>query len=466
MGFTSCNCSTRFSSVRSSFSLGDFGLVTSSLAMSTIRSSRRGRNSCSGGSMVRIVTGRPSMERKRPMKSLRCIGSSLRNAVRRSFSLLARIMVRMCGRRSSAKNMCSVRQSPMPSAPNARACNASRGMSALARTPMRRNGSAQPMNFCSSGSSGRAGTVLSLPLITRPVLPSSEIQSPSFSVLPLTRISRAFSSTSISPAPATQHLPIPRVTTAAWLVMPPRGQNARSDFHAANIFGRCLAPNQDQLRARVFVEPLHRFVSGEDDLSDGRARRRRQASCEHLNILALLIETWNQEVIELVRLDAEDCFFLRDQTFVHHINGNANRSATSAFAVARLQHVQAAILDGELEILDVTVVLLQTRGNLAELVVHLGHDLFEFGDVHQRTDAGDYVLPLRVHQELAVKLLHARSGIAREANASAAGLAEVAEDHGLHVDCGPEEVINVVDAAIGLGTLVKPGAEHGIASHH
>src|SRR5664280_97246 len=57
MGLTSCNCSTRFNSVRSSFSLGDFGLVTSSLPISTIRSSRRGRNSCSGGSMVRMVTG-------------------------------------------------------------------------------------------------------------------------------------------------------------------------------------------------------------------------------------------------------------------------------------------------------------------------------------------------------------------------------------------------------------------------
>src|SRR5437868_3417101 len=43
--------------------------------------------------------------------------------------------------RSSAKNMCSVRHSPIPSAPNARAWMASRGMSAFARTPSLRNGS-------------------------------------------------------------------------------------------------------------------------------------------------------------------------------------------------------------------------------------------------------------------------------------------------------------------------------------
>ena len=41
-------------------------------------------------------------------------------------------------------NMCSVRQRPMPSAPNSRARAASSGVSALARTPSRRISSAQP----------------------------------------------------------------------------------------------------------------------------------------------------------------------------------------------------------------------------------------------------------------------------------------------------------------------------------
>src|SRR5205085_280496 len=60
------------------------------------------------------------------------------------------------------------------------------------------------------------------PKKTRPLVPSRDSQSPSLNTWPLTRISRAFSSTSMSPAPATQHFPMPRVTTAAWLVMPPR----------------------------------------------------------------------------------------------------------------------------------------------------------------------------------------------------------------------------------------------------
>ncbi len=78
------------------------------------------------------------------------------------------------------------------------------------------------MNFTRSGLSAETAIVFSLPLITRPVVPSSESQSPSLKVCPFTRISRFFSSTTMSPAPATQHLPMPRVTTAACEVMPPR----------------------------------------------------------------------------------------------------------------------------------------------------------------------------------------------------------------------------------------------------
>ncbi len=52
----------------------------------------------------------------------------------------------MARMRSASKNMCSVRQRPMPSAPNERAWRASRGVSALARTLRRRIPSAQPMS--------------------------------------------------------------------------------------------------------------------------------------------------------------------------------------------------------------------------------------------------------------------------------------------------------------------------------
>ena len=146
-------------------------------------------------------------------------------------------------------------------------------------------------------------------------------------------------------------------------------------------------------------------------------------------------------------------------------NRDAHRGQSGALAVARLQHVELAVLDGELEILHVFVVLFQPRGDVAELVVNIGHDLFQFEDRNRRTHARNHVFALRVQQKFAVELFGAIRGVARETDAGAAGVAEVAEDHGLHVDRGAEHVIDIVDAAIVLGAIVLPGAEHGVARH-
>ena len=53
---------------------------------------------------------------------------------------------RMAVIRSPSKNMCSVRHSPIPTAPNPRAFRASRGVSAFARTRRSRTSSAQSIN--------------------------------------------------------------------------------------------------------------------------------------------------------------------------------------------------------------------------------------------------------------------------------------------------------------------------------
>ena len=94
--------------------------------------------------MVRMVTGREPMARNRPAKSARWKGSSLASAARRSASVSATIISRIGPIFPSPKNMCSVRQRPMPSAPSFTAISAWSGWSALARTPRRRALSAQP----------------------------------------------------------------------------------------------------------------------------------------------------------------------------------------------------------------------------------------------------------------------------------------------------------------------------------
>ena len=127
IGFCSCHSRAASSSFRSVFDRPLVASLTSS-------SSMRGRNSCSGGSSSRTVTGSPSMASRISRKSSFWATRSSSSAAASSFGVAARIMRRTIGRRSSPRNMCSVRHRPMPSAPNCRALVASGPLSALART--------------------------------------------------------------------------------------------------------------------------------------------------------------------------------------------------------------------------------------------------------------------------------------------------------------------------------------------
>ena len=106
---------------------------------SEVASSSDGRNSCSGGSSSRIVTGKPGHRLEDPLEVgllHRAAACRARRAARPRRG--ARIISCTIGSRSWAMNMCSVRQRPMPSAPNSRALAASSGVSAFARTRRRR----------------------------------------------------------------------------------------------------------------------------------------------------------------------------------------------------------------------------------------------------------------------------------------------------------------------------------------
>ena len=164
---------------------------------------------------------------------------------------------------------------------------------------------------------------------------------------------------------------------------------------------------------------LDRVLGAEDDLSDSGSGRCRQADGEHFDLLVLLDQARNQEVVELVRLDAHDRFFLGDEAFADHVDGDADGSEAGALAIAGLQHVELAVLDGELEVLHVAIVLFELPGDGAELLVGLGHGLLKLADVQRSADAGDDVFALRVHQVLAEEDLLAGGGIAGEADAGA-----------------------------------------------
>ena len=89
-----------------------------------------------------MATGNPRIRSKSSANSAWCSGSSLSSASRRRASSSAKITSRVSAMRSGAPNIRSVRQRPIPSAPDARAILASARVSASARTRMRRAASA------------------------------------------------------------------------------------------------------------------------------------------------------------------------------------------------------------------------------------------------------------------------------------------------------------------------------------
>ncbi|EEY66170.1 uncharacterized protein PITG_03722 [Phytophthora infestans T30-4] len=100
-----------------------------------------------------MVTGRPSMARKMPSKSLfwNVHRASRASCCAGESSSTAPIMRRTAAIRcAELKNMCSVRVRPIPCAPCARASRASSGVSAFVNTSMRRCASTHFMNCSSS----------------------------------------------------------------------------------------------------------------------------------------------------------------------------------------------------------------------------------------------------------------------------------------------------------------------------
>ena len=180
-----------------------------------------------------------------------------------------------------------------------------------------------------------------------------------------------------------------------------------------------------------------------------------------------------QELIERARVDARDRQRSLDQTFVCKLDRDLHRGFRGAFARARLQHPELALLDGEFEILHVAVVALEHAADALQLLECGRHGGFHgwpvgagllarlLGNFLGRADAGDHILALGIDQELAVEALLAGRRIAREGDAGRRGLAHIAEHHRLHVDPSAPAFRNIVQPAIGDGALVHPRAEHG-----
>ena len=168
-----------------------------------------------------------------------------------------------------------------------------------------------------------------------------------------------------------------------------------------------------------------------------------------------------QQHLNLLGGDAGDCRLLVDEALFEHIDGDLHRRARGALPVTGLEHVKLAALYGELDILHVLVGGLEVGCDFEKLFVDLGHLDFQLRNGKRGADACDHVLALCVDEEFAVQLLRAVGGVACEAHAGAAVVAEVSVDHGDDVDGGAEAVGDVMKLPVGHRAGVAPALEDG-----
>ena len=178
---------------------------------------------------------------------------------------------------------------------------------------------------------------------------------------------------SSSAEPATHGLPIWRATTAACDVAPPRA-----------VMMPCAtampwkSSGDVSMRTRMTFSPCSTHSTA---VSASNTARPTAAPGEALRPLTMRFAVSSafgsnvvaQELVDVGRLDARDRLLLGDHALVDHVGGDPHRRGRGPLGGPRLEHVQAAALDRELEVLDVAVVLLELLADALELGVDLGH---------------------------------------------------------------------------------------------
>ncbi len=193
---------------------------------------------------------------------------------------------------------------------------------------------------------------------------------------------------------------MPRATTAACDVLPPRlvriACAAKKPWMSSGLvssrtritFSPCL-PRSSAVSASNTTWP---------DAAPGDAG----SPCASGSDLVRRIELRHQQLLQQHRVDARERAFLRDESVVGHLDRRDDHRARVHLAVARLQAVEAALLDRELEVLHFLVVRLELVAQRDELAVQIRHLLRQRRDRFRRADAGDDVLALRIGQVFAV----------------------------------------------------------------
>ena len=188
---------------------------------------------------------------------------------------------------------------------------------------------------------------------------------------------------------------MPRATTAAWLVLPPRAVSipSRGD-HALQVVGVGLPADQDAPSRRV------RAHSARSPSRTPPGRPPRPATppcpwsaacasaalsnCGNISCASCAPDTRPSASSSVISCSSTSCAAIR------------NAAAGVRLPDPGLQHPQLAALDGELDVAQVPVVRLQPAHHPGQLPVRLRVQLRQVVQRQGVPDAGDHVLALRV----------------------------------------------------------------------
>ena len=161
-------------------------------------------------------------------------------------------------------------------------------------------------------------------------------------------------------------------------------------------------------------------------------------------------------------VDRRDRLRARQQALLDGVDGEAHGRLGGALGVARLQHVQAPLLDRELGVLHVPVVALERAQDLAAAGrgssgIQSRSSERSRGVRTPETTSSPWALARKSPLGSGAPVTSSRENATPEPER----VARVAEDHLLDVDRGAPVVGDAVDAAVGDGALAAPGVEHG-----
>ncbi len=154
--------------------------------------------------------------------------------------------------------------------------------------------------------------------------------------------------------------------------------NCLGSSHTLDILRRCLKTDKYDLLA--CLGSSFSLSSCEDDSTGTSTRRSGQTMGDDIALLSLeifRIKLIVQQIVELLWFNHHQGLILCGKTFSDHVNSNLQSCICSTLAIAALQHVQLAILDGELHILHIMIMLFKRIADSYQIMVSFRHCLFE-----------------------------------------------------------------------------------------